>query len=182
MPTIKFAGVVENVLNRATPAQAVTAATEAVVSGSQIVLTKPLAVGDIFQWRVSMTKTAAGTGNSAFKVKTNTSTTVAVGTSGGAATAATLTFPVAETAVAGSALVYIEAVVRAVDAAAGIVDADLTAISSTAPATGFSNQQTAAVGTGLDTSGAIASVGLSITTGAADVVTINYAEGRLLPA
>lgn len=178
--TIKFAGVVENILNRAVSAQAPVAATETVVAGSQIVLTRPLAVGDIFQWRVSMTKTAAGTGNSSFKVKTNTTVTVAAGTTGGAATAATLAFPVAETAAAGSAVVYIEAIVRAIDAANGIVDADLTAISSLTPATGFSNQQVAGIGTTLDTSNDILSVGLSITTGAADAVTINYAEGRLL--
>ena len=66
------------------------------------------------------------------------------------------------------------------DAANGIIDADLTVHSSLTPTTGFSNQQIAASGTGLDTSNDILSVGLSITTGAADVVTINYAEGRLL--
>ena len=178
--TILLAGVNENIVNRAVPAQAVVAATEAVVSGSQIVLTKPLKVGDIFQWRVNMSKTAAGTGNTNFKVKTNTTQVVATGTTGGAATAASLTGPVAETAAAGSAQVFVEAVVRAVDAANGIIDADLTVHSSLTPTTGFSNQQIAASGTGLDTSNDILSVGLSITTGAADVVTINYAEGRLL--
>ena len=175
-----LAGSVENIVNRAVSGQTPTAATEAVVSGSQIVLSRPLQVGDIFQWRVSMTKTAAGTGNTSFKVKTNTTQTVATGTTGGAATAATLAFPVAETAAAGSALVYIEAIVRAVSATGGIIDADLTAVSSLTPTTGFSNQQVAGIGTSLDTSSDILAVGLSITTGAADVVTINYAEGRLL--
>ena len=175
-----IAGVVENIVNRAVSGQTPAAATEAVVSGSQIVLQRALKVGDIFQWRVSMTKTAAGTGNTAFKVKTNTTVTVATGTTGGAATAATLTFPVAETAAASTAEVYIEALVRAVDPANGIIDCDMTVINSSGVATGFSNQQTAAVGSSLDTSNDILSVGLSIVTGAADAVTINYAEGRLL--
>lgn len=178
--TILLAGVNENVINRAVSGQLPAAATEAVVAGSQIVLTKPLAVGDIFQWRVTMTKTAAGTGNTSFKVKTNTTQVVAVGTTGGAATAATLPFPVAETAAAGSALVYIEAIVRAINASTGAIDADLTAISSLTPTTGFSNQQVASLGSGLVTDNTIQAVGLTITSGAADVVTINYAEGRLL--
>lgn len=173
-------GVLENLVNRAVSGQLPVAATETVVTGSQIVLNRPLQVGDIFQWRVSMTKTAAGTGNSAFLVKTNTTQVVATGTTGGAATAATLTFPVAETAAAGSGFVYIEAVVRKVHASTGIVDADLSVLSTLTPVTGFSNQLVAAIGTGLVTDSTILAVGLAITTGAADVVTINYAEGRLL--
>lgn len=175
-----IAGVLENVVNRAVSGQLPVAATETVVSGSQIVLSRPLQVGDIFQWRISMTKTAAGTGNTAFLIKSNTTQVVATGTTGGAATIATLTFPVAETAAAGSALVYIEAVVRKINATTGIVDVDLTSISSTAPATGFSNQQIAAVSGNVATDNTILAIGLAISTGAADVVTINYAEGRLL--
>lgn len=176
MTTQVLAGVVENIVNRAVSGQLPVAATETIVTGSQINLTRPLAVGDIFQWRVSMTKTGAGTGNSSFKVKASITQTLAAAS----ANLATLAFPVAETAVAGSALVYIEAVVRAISPTTGIVDADLTSISSTAPATGFSNQQVASVATGLVTDSTVLAVGLSITTGAADVVTINYAEARLL--
>lgn len=171
-----LAGVVENIVVRAVSGQLPVAATETIVTGSQINLTRPLNVGDIFQFRVSMTKTAAGTGNTSFKVKASLTQVLAAAS----ATLATLAFPVAETAAIGSALVYIEAVVRAVNAATGIVDADLTSISSTAPTTGFSNQQVASVTTGLTTDNTVLSVGLSITTGAADVVTINYAEARLL--
>jgi hypothetical protein len=176
--TIKLAGVREAITNSAVSGATPAAATETVLAGSQIVLPNGLKVGAKFKWRVSMTKTAAGTGNSSFKVKTNTTATVATGTTAGAATALTLTFPTAETAAAGSAIVDIEAIVQEVDAAAGIVFGQLQATSTATAATGFSNQQVAAVGTAIDTSGDVESVGLTITTGAADVVTVNYVEAE----
>lgn len=176
--TIKLAGVDELLVNQAAVGATPVAATETLLAGSQIVLPTVLKVGGRFKWRISMTKTAAGTGNTSFKVKTNTTQVVAVGTTGGAATALTLAFPTAETAAIGSAFVEIDAIITAVDAAAGTVIGQLYAASTAAAATGFSNQVVGALGTTLDTSAAIQSVGLTITTGASDVVTVNlvYAE------
>jgi len=175
MPVL-LPGVNESIANRAVPAQLPAAATETILTGSSIVLTKPLAVGDKFRWRVSMTKTAAGTGNTAFLVKTNTSQTVATGTTGGAATALTLTGTVAETAAIGSAFVEIEVVVQKADPTTGVVFGKLEQSSNAGAAVGFSNQSVAAIGTGLVTDNTIQAVGLAITSGAADVVTVNYVE------
>lgn len=160
--------------------QAPVAATETVVTGSQIVLNGPLQVGQKFRWRVVMTKTAAGTGNSSFLVKSNTSQTVATGTTGGAATMATLAFPTAETAAIGSALVDVEMIITKVDPTAGAAIAKLSAVSTAGAAVGFSNQTVGAIATNLVTDGTISSIGLAISSGAADVVTVNYAEGSLV--
>jgi hypothetical protein len=175
--TIGLRKVLDALFNFVGGGQAPAAATETIVSGSQIVLTAPLYVGQKFRWRVVMTKTAAGTGNSAFLIKSNTSAVVATGTTGGAATLATLTFPTAETAAVGSAYVDIEAIVTAISATVGGVCAKLTAVSTAAAATGFSNQTVAAIAANLVTDGTIQSIGLAITSGAADAVTINFAEG-----
>ena len=169
--------VFDAIFNSAAAAQAPVAATETVVTGSQIVLNGPLAVGMKFKWNVVMTKTAAGTGNSSFLVKSNTSQVVATGTTGGAATMATLAFPTAETAAIGSAFVTIELLVTKLDPTAGVAIAKLTATSTAGAAIGFSNQSTAAIATNLTTDNTIQSIGLAISSGAADVVTINYAEG-----
>lgn len=176
--TILLAGVNETLKNRAVTGATPAAATETVVSGSQIVLPGALKVGAKFKWQLSMTKTAAGTGDTSFKVKTNTTTTVATGTTGGAATALTLAFTVAETAAIGSTIVDIEAVVQAVDASAGVMFGELYAASTATAATGFSNQQVGAVGGSLDTSSDILAVGLTITTGASDAVTINFVSAE----
>lgn len=182
MATIKLANVDVAVVNKAVPASTPAAATEAVLSGSQIVVPGPLRVGDRFVWRLKLTKTAAGTGNSVIKVKTNTTSTVAVGTTGGAATAVTLTFPTAETAAVGSFIGTVEATVQAVDPAAGIVYASLNGLSTAGAAVGFSNQSVAAIGTALVTDGTIQSVGLTITTGAADVVTVDQVSAQYFTA
>lgn len=175
--TIGLRKVLDAIFNFVGGGQAPVAATETIVSGSQIVLTGPLYVGQKFKWRVIMTKTAAGTGNTSFLVKSNTSQVVATGTSGGAATMATLAFPTAETAAIGSAFVDVEAVVTAISATAGGLCAKLTAVSTAAAATGFSNQTVGAIAINLVTDNTIQSIGLAVSTGAADVVTVNYAEG-----
>lgn len=156
----------------ATPA----AATEAVLAGSQTVMPSPLQVGSRFKWRVVLTKTAAGTGNTVIKIKTNTTQVVATGTTGGAATAVTLTFPTAETAAIGSIYLEIEAVVQAINATTGAITARLLGTSTAGAAVGFSNQQVAAVSGNITTDNTILSVGLTITSGAADVVTVNYVD------
>lgn len=169
--------VYDAIFNSAAAAQAPVAATETIVAGSQITLNGPLAVGTKFKWRVVMTKTGAGTGNTSFLVKSNTGTAVASGTSGGAATMATLPFGVAETAVASVALVDIEVIVTAINATTGAVFAKLTAKNTATPTTGFGDQSVAVAPVNIATDATIASVGLAITSGAADVVTVNYAEG-----
>lgn len=176
--TILLAGVDEKVIDRAVAAQVPVAATETVVSGSQIVVPGPLKVGAKFKWRVSITKTAAGVGDSSFLVKTNTTAVVATGTTGGAATALTLAFTVAETAAVGSSFVEIEAVVQKTDPTTGVMFGRLLGSSSAGAAVGFSNQQVSAVSGNIVTDGTILAVGLSITTGAADAVTVNYCDAE----
>lgn len=175
--TIPTRLVLDALFNKAITVQSPAAATETVVAGSQIALNGPLKVGDTFSWRVIMSKTGAGTGTTAFLVKSNTSPVIATGTTNGAATLATLTFGVAETAVASSAVVDVEFTVTKVDPTTGTGVAKLLVKNSATAATGFSNQDVMVASTGLVTDSTIASVGLAITAGVADVISIQYANG-----
>lgn len=156
------------------------AATETVLDGSQIVLPAGgLQVGTRILWTVSLTKTAAGTSHTDFKIKSNTGLVVAVGTTGGAATMATFTGDT-ETAAADTAEWNIEMVVTAVNATTGAIKATLVA-SNALSVTGFFSvgvRSQFVAGTSLDTSADILSVGLSITTGTADAVTVNYVRAE----
>lgn len=174
---IQLRKVFDAIFNKAAVAQAPTAATETIVTGSQIVLNGPLEVGMKFRWRLMITKTAAGTGNTSFLVKSNTSQTVATGTTGGAATMLTLTFPTAETAAVGSAWVDVELMIVSLNATTGVAIGKLSAASTAGAAVGFSNQNVSATAANLATDSSINSIGLAITSGAADAVTVNYAEG-----
>lgn len=174
--TIKLYQDNDVVKNLATPAQATVAATEVVISGSQIVLPTGLKVGSRFRWRFLMTKTAAGTGNSVIKVKTNTTPVVAIGTTGGAATALTLTAPTAETAAIGSLASVVEFIVTAIDPVNGAAYGVWSGVSTAGAAVGLSNQSVAALSGNIVTDGTIQSVGLTLTSGAADVVTVNYCD------
>lgn len=156
------------------------AATETILAGSQIVLPQGgLQVGSRFRWLVSITKTAAGTGVTSFLIKTNTGIVLAVGTTGGAATLATIAGDT-ETAAADTAVWVIELVVTAVSLAAGT--AKLTAYAQNAlSATGFFTvgvrAQSQAI-TAKNTSASVLAIGLAISTGAADVVTVNYVNAE----
>lgn len=164
------------IYNSSAATQALTAATEAVIAGSQIVLpVGGLQIGSRFRWKLSMTKTAAGTGTSSILVKTNTTTTLAVGTTGGAATFATFSGDT-ETAAADTAVWDIELVIKTINATTGTATGTLTAQNALA-VTGFFTvgvkAQTKAI-TAQNTSATVLAIGLSVTTGAADVVTVNY--------
>lgn len=175
---INLRRVYDAIFNRALANQLPAAATETVVNGSQVILNGPLEVGFKFRWRLFISKTAAGTGNSAILIKSNTSQTVATGTTGGAATMLTLTFPTAETAAIGSAWVDVELLITKLDPTAGVAIGRLSAVSTAGAAVGFSNQTVAATAANLVTDGTIQSIGLAITSGAGDVVTVVYAEGQ----
>lgn len=169
-------GANSRITNYAVSAQAPVASTETVVSGSQIVLPAGgLKVGTRLRWKLAVVKTAAGTGASTFKIKSNTSIVVAVGTTGGAATMASLVAPT-ETAAIDEGVYVIEAVITAVSAAAGTLTAEL-ALTHALSATGLANGTGAVVAvaaTTIDTSNDVLSVGLSITTGASEALTIHY--------
>lgn len=156
------------------------AGAETILDGSQIVMPSGgLAVGTRILWTVSMSKTAAGSGHTDFKIKTNTGLVLAVGTTGGAATLATFTGDT-ETAAIDTGEWNIELVITAVSLTAGTAKATLIA-SNALSVTGFftvgvRSQFVAA--TTLDTSADILSIGLSVTTGAADVVTVNYVRAE----
>ncbi len=167
-----------SIYNYAAGAQALTAATEAVITGSQIVLPQGgLQVGTRIRWRLNMTKTAAGTGTTAILIKTNTTTTLATGTTGGAATLTTFTGDT-ETAAADTAQWEIVLVIKTVNASTGTAEATLTAHNALA-ATGFFSVgvrvQAKAI-TAQNTSATVLSIGLAVTTGAADVVPVNYVD------
>ena len=184
LPGVQMGGPGPNdnfIFNRSVAPQALTAATEAVIAGSQIVLpTGGLQVGARFKWVFSMTKTAAGTGTTAILIKTNTTTTLATGTPGSAATLTTFTGDT-ETAAADTGVWTIELLITAVSAAAGTAIGTLFAQNALS-ATGFFSvgvrAQTKSV-TAVNTSATVLSIGLAVTTGAADVVTVNFCEVEL---
>lgn len=157
----------------ATPA----AATETVLAGSQIVLPAGgLQVGTRITWTVSLTKTAAGVGHTDFLIKTNTGLVVATGTTGGAATLATITGDT-ETAAIDTAQWTIDLVITAVSLAAGTAKVAVSATNAAAATAGYfagGVRTKFALITAVDTSGDILSIGLAINAGAADVTTVNY--------
>lgn len=158
--------------------QTLTAATEAVITGSQIVMpVGGLQVGTRIKWKLALTKTAAGTGTTAILIKTNTTTTLATGTTGGAATLTTFTGDT-ETAAADTAVWEITLIIKTVNASTGTATAILSAQNGLAVTgwftVGVKAQQKAI--TAQNTSATVLSIGLAVTTGAADVVTVNYVE------
>lgn len=165
-----------SIYNSSAATQALVAATEAVIVGSQIVLPQGgLQIGSRFKWKLSMTKTAAGTGTTSILIKTNTGIVLAVGTTGGAATFATFAGDT-ETAAVDTAVWDIELVIRTINASTGTATGTLSAQNALA-ATGFFTvgvkAQTKAI-TAQNTSATVLSIGLAVTTGAGDVVTVNY--------
>lgn len=154
--------------NVSTASQAPAAATRTYITGSQVALPAAgrLQIGTMFRWRWNMTKTAAGTATSTIDI--------AFGTAGTTADTARVSFTKpAGTAVIDEAFCEVEAIVRGPLSASGIVVGEFTLIHNLA-ATGHAVIPCVCVNT---VSGAFdvttpTFVGLCITTGAADVITI----------
>lgn len=150
------------------------AATRTYIPGSALpVPVGGLKVGAKLRWVLNMAKTAAGAAASTFDI--------CFGTLGTVADTARVSFAKpAGTAAADEARVVIEAVVRSVSAT-GVVIGEFTMVHNLA-ATGHATIPAVVVNT---ISAAFANnvadliVGLCITTGAADVITVEYVEATL---
>lgn len=172
-----FGGQGAHVGNASTAAQAIAAATRTYLSGSALRIPPGgLKAGDKFRWVFSMTKTAAGTATSTVDI--------AVGTAGTTADTARVSFTKpAGTAVADEARVVVEAVVRSVSATGVIVG--ILNLTHNLAATGHAqipSVNVATVSAGFDNSGDELVVGVCLTTGAADDITIHMVDAEFLRA
>jgi hypothetical protein len=186
LPTIQYAGggsvpgIGLWIRNQSVAAQVVDAATVTLITGS--VLTLPqgakLTVGTRLRWRLTMTKTAAGVATSLFSIAFGTAATVA-----GLTNRVDFTKP-AGTGVVDEATVTIEATVRSVGAA-GVVVGNFNLVHNLA-ATGHAQipvVDVTTVSSGFDNDsdeGLV--IGLELTTGAADAITIEQCTAELIGA
>ena len=161
-----YSDVFTGITNSAAGAQAPVAATRTYITGSNVAITAGrIAVGTLLRWRFGMTKTAAGTAASTIDI--------AFGTTGTTADTAQVSFTKpAGTAVADEGFVEIEATVTAIGAS-GVVTGEFRMIHNLA-STGHLQIPAAVV---LTTSSAfntstVTDIGLCITTGASDAITI----------
>jgi len=159
----------EAIVNFSTAAQTPTAATRTYIIGSAISVGK-LAVGAVFRWRFNMTKTAAGVAASTIDI--------AFGTAGTTADTARVSFTKpAGVAAIDEALVEIECIIRSINVSTGVAVGELTmVVNNTGGAGGHLanlkwNLVLNTVSANFDTV-APTFVGLCITTGAADAITI----------
>lgn len=159
--------------NQAQTQQAFVAATRAYVHGTALKIPGGLKVGTRFRWRFNLTKTAAGVASSAIAI--------AVGAAGTTADTDRLSF----TKPGGSAaidegVVTVEAVVSAVDGSTGVIKGEMTMAHNLA-STGHMTIPFAAVygaSAGFDNNDNDLYVGLTLTTGAADVVVSEWATAE----
>lgn len=168
-------GAKSRVVNRSVAQQAVAAAARAYITGSALAIpVDGLKVGAILRWTFNLAKTAAGSAASTLDI--------AFGTLGTTADTARLSFTKpAGTAAADEGKAVVEAVVRTVSAT-GVVSGEFTLIHNLA-ATGHATIPCVAVNTissGFDNSGAGLIVGLCLTTGASDAITIEQVTAELL--
>lgn len=154
-------------MNFSTGPQTPAAATRTYLVGSQVAVPAgKLQVGTMFRWTFNMTKTAAGVAASTVDI--------AVGVAGTVADTAQVAFTKpGGTAVADEAKVVIEAIVRSIGAA-GVMVGEFSLIHNLA-ATGHALVPCVVVNTvsaGFDMTVASLFVGLCITSGAADAITV----------
>lgn len=150
------------------------AATRTYLVGLQVP-TEGLKVGARIRFALNITKTGAGTATSTFDI--------CFGTAGTTADTARLSFTKpAGTAAADDGMVYIDAIVKAVSATVGVVVGTLVLVHNLA-ATGHAQIPVVVVPI---TSGSFNNlveglkIGLCLTTGAADAVTITQASAELV--
>jgi len=160
------------VVNSSIGAQVVVAATRTYIAGSEIRIPASRRLGNagvIFRWKFSMTKTAAGVATSTIDI--------CVGTAGTTADTARVAFTKpAGTAAADEALVSVVGVLRAADVIAG----QMTLIHNLA-STGHAQIPCVVVNTtsaSFDMSGDGLVVGLCLTSGASDAITIEMVEAE----
>jgi hypothetical protein len=154
--------------NYSVTSQAITAATLTYITGSKITVpVGKLRIGTILRWKFNITKTAAGTAASTFEVY--------VGTNGTTADTSRLSFTKpAGTAVADEGFIEITAIVRGPLSASGIMVGEFVMAHNLA-ATGHAIIPNVIVNTvsgTFDVTVANLFVGICITSGAADAITI----------
>lgn len=160
--------------NSSSAQQAPAAATRTYITGSALRIPQGgLKVGDRFRWVFNMAKTAAGTATSTLDI--------AVGTAGTTADTARVSFTKpAGPAVADEGRVVVEAVVRVVGAATGIV-VGIMNLTHNLAATGHAQIPSVnvyATSAAFDNTGDELVVGLCLTSGAADAITIEYVDAE----
>lgn len=169
-------GVGAFVNNSATAGQAPTAATRTYITGTALAIPAiGLQVGSVMRWHFDMTKTAAGTATSTFDI--------AFGTAGTTADTAQVSFTKpAGTAAIDEAWVDIEAVVKTIGGS-GVVIGEFRLIHNLS-ATGHAQIPCVAVSTTSSTftlsASAVTFVGICITTGASDAITINQVSAEII--
>jgi hypothetical protein len=172
---IRFSRSGEKNQNYSTAVQTPAATVRTYIAGSALQIPAGgLIVGDILRWVVHMTKTAAGTAASTIDV--------AFGTLGTTADTARLSFTKpAGTAVVDDGVFWVEAVVQSVSAT-GVVKGLFNLIHNLA-ATGHAVIPCVVVpitSATFDNSAETQTVGLCITTGAADAITIQQVSAELV--
>jgi hypothetical protein len=163
-----------HVKNASAAAQTPAAATRTYIAGSALkVPVGGLKVGDVLRWVFNMTKTAAGTATSTIDI--------AFGTAATTADTARVSFTKpAGTAVVDEGRVVVEAVVQSVSATGVVVG--IFNLTHNLAATGHAqipSVNVATVSAGFDNDGEDLYVGLCITTGASDAITITFVSAEL---
>lgn len=162
-----------NITNYSVAAQTPVAATRTYITGSSLAVpVNKLQVGSSFRWTFNLTKTAAGVAASTFDI--------AIGTAGTTVDTARLSFTKpAGTAVIDEGKITINAVVRTIGAT-GVMVGEFTMIHNLT-ATGHMIIPIACVNTisaGFDMTVANLFVGVCITSGAADAITIQMVQAE----
>lgn len=160
--------------NFSTIQQAPAATVRTYITGSKITVpANNMQIGTMFKWRFNMAKTAAGSASSTIDI--------AVGTAGTTADTARLSFTKpAGTAAADEAWCEVIATVRGPLSGVGVVVGEFTMIHNLA-STGHATIPCVVVNTisaGFDVTVANLFVGLCITTGASDVITIEQVQAE----
>lgn len=162
-----------SVKNQSQTQQAPAAATRTYLSGSALKIPGGLKVGTKFRWKFNIAKTGAGTATSTLDI--------AVGAAGTTADTARVSFTKpAGTAVADEGVVTIDCVVRAVSATVGKLVGEFVLVHNLA-ATGHAQIPVVVVNTisgNFDNTANDLYVGVCITTGAADVATVEFLEAE----
>lgn len=161
------------VRNYSTGSQSPSATTRTYITGSALAVpVNKLQVGSSFRWMFNMTKTGAGSSTSTIDI--------AVGTAGTTADTARVSFTKpAGTAVIDEGVVTVYAVVRSIGAT-GVMVGEFTMIHNLS-ATGHMTIPCACVNTissGFDMTVANLIVGLCITTGTSDAITIQMVQSQ----
>lgn len=161
--------------NFSTTSQAITASTRTYITGSKLIVpVGKLQVGTTFKWRFNITKTAAGIAASTYDI--------AVGTAGTTSDTARVSFTKpAGTAAIDEGLVEIIATVRSIGVS-GIMVGEFTLIhnGNTAGHAIVPCVVLNTISTGFDTTVANLLVGLCITSGASDAITIQLVTAQAL--